>query len=55
MAGGHARLATGASVEIDAKRILLAGGGMMIHAPQTGDVVKISPAFRGDYAGACRP
>jgi peptidoglycan DL-endopeptidase CwlO len=31
------------------------GGGMMIHAPNTGDVVKISSAFRGDYAGACRP
>lgn len=31
------------------------GGGMMIHAPHSGDVVKISPAFRRDYAGACRP
>ena len=31
------------------------GGGMMIHAPSTGDVVKISPAFRSNYAGACRP
>ncbi len=31
------------------------GGGMMIHAPSSGDVVKISPAFRSDYAGACRP
>lgn len=31
------------------------GGGMMIHAPHTGDVVKYSSAFRGDYVGACRP
>lgn len=30
------------------------GGGMMIHAPHTGDVVKISP-LESDYAGACRP
>jgi cell wall-associated NlpC family hydrolase len=31
------------------------GGGMMIHAPQTGDVVKISAVWRSDYAGAARP
>ncbi|MDZ4169976.1 MAG: NlpC/P60 family protein [Coriobacteriia bacterium] len=31
------------------------GGGMYIHAPRTGDVVKISSMARGDYAGACRP
>jgi cell wall-associated NlpC family hydrolase len=31
------------------------GGGMMIHAPSSGDVVKISPAFRSNYTGACRP
>lgn len=32
------------------------GGGMYIHAPQTGDVVKISSlGGRGDFAGACRP
>lgn len=31
------------------------GGGMMIHAPHSGDVVKYAPAFRGDYVGACRP
>jgi cell wall-associated NlpC family hydrolase len=31
------------------------GGGMMIHAPHSGDVVKIAPAFRGNYVGACRP
>lgn len=30
------------------------GGGQMIHAPQTGDVVKISPLM-SDYAGAVRP
>ena len=34
---------------------IYAGGGMMIHAPHTGDVVKISPMGRGDFAGACRP
>ncbi len=34
---------------------IYAGGGMMIHAPHSGDVVKISPMGRGDYAGACRP
>ena len=31
------------------------GGGMMIHAPHSGDVVRISPAFRSNYVGACRP
>ena len=31
------------------------GGGMMIHAPNSGDVVKIAPAFRSNYVGACRP
>jgi cell wall-associated NlpC family hydrolase len=31
------------------------GGGRMISAPHTGDVVKIQNAFRGDYAGAVRP
>jgi len=32
------------------------GGGQYIHAPQTGDVVKISSmADRGDYQGAVRP
>ncbi|MBU4555818.1 MAG: C40 family peptidase, partial [Actinobacteria bacterium] len=31
------------------------GGGMYIHAPSTGDVVKISSVSRGDFAGACRP
>jgi peptidoglycan DL-endopeptidase CwlO len=30
------------------------GGGQMIHAPQTGDVVKIS-GLMSDYAGAVRP
>lgn len=30
------------------------GGGMMIHSPRTGDVVKIS-ALHNDYVGACRP
>jgi peptidoglycan DL-endopeptidase CwlO len=31
------------------------GGGQYIHAPQTGDVVKISSIYRSDYAGAARP
>jgi cell wall-associated NlpC family hydrolase len=31
------------------------GGGRMISAPQTGDVVKVQNAFRNDYAGATRP
>ncbi|HWL35768.1 MAG TPA: NlpC/P60 family protein [Frankiaceae bacterium] len=30
------------------------GNGNMIHAPQTGDVVKVSSAMRSDYAGAVR-
>jgi cell wall-associated NlpC family hydrolase len=31
------------------------GGGMMIHAPNSGSYVKIAPAFRSNYVGACRP
>jgi cell wall-associated NlpC family hydrolase len=31
------------------------GGGQMIEAPHTGANVRISGAFRSDYAGACRP
>lgn len=31
------------------------GGGQMIHAPQTGDVVKYSSIYRSDFAGAARP
>jgi cell wall-associated NlpC family hydrolase len=31
------------------------GGGVYIHAPQTGDVVKISSVYRDDFAGAARP
>jgi cell wall-associated NlpC family hydrolase len=31
------------------------GGNSYIHAPRSGDVVKISPLSRRDYAGACRP
>jgi cell wall-associated NlpC family hydrolase len=31
------------------------GGGKMIEAPHTGADVRISNAFRGDYAGAIRP
>ncbi len=30
------------------------GNGNMINAPETGDVVKVSPAFRSDWAGATR-
>jgi len=31
------------------------GGGKMISAPQTGDVVKLQNAYRSDYVGAVRP
>ncbi len=31
------------------------GGGNMIVAPHTGDVVKLQPAIRGDFVGAVRP
>ncbi|WP_433540574.1 NlpC/P60 family protein [Streptosporangium sandarakinum] len=31
------------------------GGGLMVHAPQTGDVVRIAPMWRGDLVGATRP
>jgi cell wall-associated NlpC family hydrolase len=31
------------------------GGGQYVHAPQTGDVVKVSSIDRRDYAGAARP
>ncbi|MEU9832489.1 C40 family peptidase [Streptosporangium sp. NPDC048047] len=31
------------------------GGGLMVHAPQTGDVVRIAPMWRGDLIGATRP
>ncbi len=31
------------------------GGGMMIHAPQTGDVVKVAPAWRTTFQWGVRP
>ncbi|SDQ59700.1 C40 family peptidase [Thermostaphylospora chromogena] len=31
------------------------GRGMMVHAPQTGDVVRIAPIWRRDLVGATRP
>lgn len=34
---------------------LYIGGGMMIHAPQTGDVVKIAPAWRTTFQFGVRP
>ena len=34
---------------------LYVGGGMMIHAPQTGDVVKISSAWRSNFMWGVRP
>jgi len=35
---------------------IYAGGGKYIHAPRTGDVVKVSAlSSRNDYYGACRP
>jgi cell wall-associated NlpC family hydrolase len=46
--------------EGDANRIhhvgIYAGGGSFIHAPQSGDVVRVtSLSERSDYVGACRP
>ena len=34
---------------------LYIGGGMMIHAPQTGDVVKLSSVSWGSVVGVARP
>jgi cell wall-associated NlpC family hydrolase len=34
---------------------MFVGGGTMIHAPETGDVVKYSTIYRRDYVGAARP
>ena len=34
---------------------LYIGGGSMIHAPQTGDVVKIAPAWRETFQFGVRP
>ncbi len=34
---------------------LYIGGGMMIHAPQTGEVVKIAPAWRENFQFGVRP
>ena len=34
---------------------LYIGGGQMIHAPRTGDVVKISPAWRTEFQFGVRP
>jgi len=34
---------------------LYVGGGMMIHAPHTGDVVRYASINRSNYTGACRP
>lgn len=34
---------------------LYVGNGAMIHAPHSGAVVEVAPAFRGDYVGATRP
>ncbi|WP_326826398.1 C40 family peptidase [Streptosporangium sp. NBC_01756] len=31
------------------------GRGLMVHAPQTGDVVRVAPIWRGDLIGATRP
>ncbi|GAB1820195.1 C40 family peptidase [Herbidospora sp. RD11066] len=34
---------------------LFIGRGLMVHAPQTGDVVRIASMWRPDYVGATRP
>ncbi len=31
------------------------GGGNMIHAPHSGDVVRVAPAFRSSFSGGGRP
>jgi cell wall-associated NlpC family hydrolase len=31
------------------------GGGMMVHAPESGETVQVSPLSRGDLVGASRP
>jgi cell wall-associated NlpC family hydrolase len=31
------------------------GNGAYVHAPQTGDTVKVASIYRGDYAGGARP
>jgi cell wall-associated NlpC family hydrolase len=31
------------------------GGGMMVHAPHTGDVVRVAPIAGRSYVGAVRP
>jgi cell wall-associated NlpC family hydrolase len=31
------------------------GGGMMVHAPETGELVQVAPMSRGDLVGASRP
>ena len=31
------------------------GGGQMVHAPHTGDFVKVSSIYRSDLVGAARP
>jgi cell wall-associated NlpC family hydrolase len=31
------------------------GKGLMVHAPQTGDVVRVAPVWRSDLVGATRP
>jgi cell wall-associated NlpC family hydrolase len=31
------------------------GGGQMVHAPHTGDVVRVAPAFRSNFSGGGRP
>ena len=31
------------------------GGGMMVHAPETGETVQVAPVGRGDLVGAARP
>ena len=47
---------TDGELRIEARRdgLYVLGGGMMIHAPHTGAVVRIDP-LHSNYAGACRP
>jgi len=56
---GRDDLAPGDLVFFGGSRIhhvgIYVGNGQYIHAPHSGDVVRISPMDRGDYAGAARP
>ena len=45
----------GDPVDPDAQDLIYIGGGQMIHAPATGDVVKVSPVNWSRVVGVSRP